>query len=215
MTVPKILCSAVCALASLSLAAPRNAAAETISQFDTKVPAGSATQSGRLSRSGTPSDWSEQKAFPGTINTTTQYEYVTFDFSAASLAQTPYVQISISDYADTGDNFLSAYSGSYNPANQSLHYLGDAGSSPDYFGTDAVSFQVTVPKNQDLILVLNDTHTGNYKGGGSEVNILVEGFLDTGFDDPAPSAVPEPSTFALLGTGLTGLVGLGRRLRRS
>ena len=149
-------------------------------------------------------------------STPPRYEFVTFDFSAASLAETPFVQISISDYADTGDNFLAAYSGSYNPANQSLHYLGDAGSSPDYFGTDAVSFQVTVPKNQDLILVLNDTHTGNYKGAGSETDILVEGFTDNNFDDPVtPSAVPEPSTFALLGTGLTGLVGLGRRVRRS
>ncbi len=209
MNASKMLLSAVCALASLSVAA----AAETISQFDTKIPAGSATQTGRLSRSGVPSDWSVPKTFPGVINTTTKYEYVTFDFTAASLAQTPFIQVSIFDYANSGANFLSAYAGSYDPTQKMLNYLGDTGSSPNYFGTDAVSFQVIAPSKNDLILVLNDTHAGNFTGAGSPVNILVEGFTDTSFSDPAP--VPEPSTFALLGTGLTGLFGLSRRLRRS
>lgn len=209
MNASKMLLSAVCALASLSIAA----AAETISQFNTSIPAGSATQTGRLSRNGVPSDWSTPSPFPGRINASTKYEFVTFDFSAAELAQTPYIQISIFDYVSSGANFLSAYTGSYDPTNLVKNYLGDAGNSPNYFGTNAVSFQVIAPTNQDLVLVLNDTHAGNYTGAGSEVNILVEGFIDTSFDDPAP--VPEPSTFALLGTGLTGLIGLGRRVRRS
>ena len=209
MNAAKMLLSAACALASLSIAA----AAETISQFDTFIPAGSATQSGRLSRNGVPSDWSTPSPFPGIVNPATKYEYVTFDFTATELAQTPYIQISIFDYVSSAQNFISAYSGSYDPTNLTKNYLGDAGSSPNYFGTNAVSFQVIAPANQDLILVLNDTHAGNYTGAGSDVNILVEGFVDTSFDDPAP--VPEPSTFALLGTGLTGLIGLGRRFRRS
>ena len=209
MNVSKLLLSAACMVASLSVAG----VAETISQFDAQVTADSAIQLGRLSRSGVPSDWSAPKTFPGVINPTITYEYTTFNFSAAELSQTPYVQVSILDYASSGANFLSAYDGSYDPTNKAANYLGDAGSSPNYFGTNAVSFQVIVPTGDNLVLVLNDTSGLGAGFAGEPVNILIEGFIDTSFDDPAP--VPEPSTLALLGTGLTGMVGVVRRMRRS
>ncbi len=56
-----------------------------------------------------------------------------------------------------------------------------------------------------------------YNNGGYEVDVVdpndpgdVTPFKITSFD-VTPSSVPEPSTFALLGTGLLGLVGIGRR----
>jgi hypothetical protein len=207
--------AATCLFAALTVST--KAWADTVAQFDDTLSSTDSTQKGRMSRSGVPSDWSASKIFPGFINTTTNYVYKTYDFSSSLFVGAPFVQIDIFDYANTGGLFLSAYSGTYDPLNPNANYLGDAGSSPDYFGTDAVSFQVELPTNTDLILVLNET-----LGGASSslsftrmVNIEVERFADTDFDDPAPTvpppSVPEPASMVLLGSGLAGLAGAIRR----
>ena len=78
------------------------------------------------------------KTFPGVINTTTSYHYTVLDLNLAALefplAYDAYIQIDVdSIYATT---FMSAYLNSYNPLNLAANYLGDAGSSGNYFGTD-------------------------------------------------------------------------------
>ena len=207
MTFPKVLLATVC---MAGVAASKPAAAVTITSFDAQIKPTDPTQAGRLSRSGVPSDWSSSKVFPGVLNTTTLYEYETFTLTAAQLAANPFVQVSIFDVLNSGFNFVSAYAGSYNPLNLAQNYLGDAGSSPNYFGNDAVSFQVVAPTNQSLVLVLSDS-AGGAGRTGVPIHFDVEGFVDTEFTDPTPTAVPEPSTVMTLGTGLLGFAEMMRR----
>lgn len=207
MKFSKVVLATVC---MAGLAASKPASSATIVAFDAQIKPPDPTQAGRLSRSGVPSDWSSVKAFPGFLNTSTLYQYETFTLTAAQLAANPFVQVSIFDALSSGFNFVSAYAGSYNPLNLAQNYLGDAGSSPNYFGTDAVSFQVVAPANQSLVLVLNDSAGGTGRTG-VPIHFDVEGFVDTEFTDPTPTTVPEPSTVITLGTGLLGFAGVLRR----
>ncbi|MBV9676882.1 MAG: hypothetical protein JO185_11145 [Acidobacteriaceae bacterium] len=157
------------------------------------------TQLGRLSRSGTPSDWSEQKAFPGVLNPTVSYHYETFVIPSSPF---PYLQISFTDLTSSGNLFESAYLNAYTPnstaANRGLdvNYWGDAGFS-SAFPPNPDIFQVVVPASSSLVLVVNDT-SATGAGIGRSFNFLVEGFYDTQFND----TIPEPATITLSGAGL-------------
>src|SRR4051812_18105577 len=102
-------------------------------------------QTSRLSRTGVPSDWSAPKPFPGIVNPTIAYHYEAFVLPSILY---PYVQITMDDISGTAQTFASAYINSYAPNNTApnfgldTNYLGDAGSSGNYFGTDPRAFQV-------------------------------------------------------------------------
>ncbi len=173
--------------------------------YDSGIAALKATdpiQIGRLSRSGVPSDWSASKAFPGVLNSTTAYRY---ESSAIPVSPFPYLQITFDDISGTGYDFASAYLNSYVPsstaANRGLdvNYLGDAGSSGNYFGTDPATFQIVMPSTASQLLVVVNDATGTTSGIGANFRVLVEGFYDTNFNDTTPT--PEPATMALSGTG--------------
>ena len=66
------------------------------------------------------------------------------------------------------------------------NWLGDAGTSGNSFGTDPLFFQVVIPANGNLLVVLNNTGAGNV-GVGNSFHLTVEGFYDTQFGD-----TPEP-----------------------
>jgi hypothetical protein len=171
----------------------------------TELTASDPTQLGRLSRDTIISSWPASKSFPGVVNPTTPFSYTTF---AVPVIFYPFIQITIDDVAGTGLTFASAYLNSYQPtAGLNVNYLGDAGASGNFFGTDPRVFQVVAPLSSSLLVVVNDTSPSG-TGIGQNYHIVVEGFTDTNFDD----AVPEPTTFALgsVGFGIVALILVSR-----
>ena len=205
---------AACALLALSLSAQ----ATTIYTGSLTLTANSPTQLGRLSRStagsGIPTDWSGTRGWLGVVNTSTSYQYATLDLNIAALeagyTYGQYLQITID--STSANTFLAGYLNTYNAANNTTWqstWIGDAGNSGNYFGTDPRSFQVTVGSGNHLVLVLNET-SGTGLGLNQLAGITVEAFTDTSYTD-LPAAVPEPGSWALMAAGLAAVAALKRR----
>jgi PEP-CTERM motif len=174
------------------------AQADLLTTFTTSIAANDPTQLGRISRNGIPSDWSSVKAFPGVINPTTTYNYHTYTINSGV---TPYIFITMDSVA--ANTFASAYMPGYDPNNLAFNYIGDAGSSGNYFGVDPISFEVYVPARTDFLIVVN---TSANAGIGQPFTITVQGFIDDQF-----TPTPEPSSMLLLGSGVLGIAGVIRR----
>jgi len=180
------------------------AQADTLTTFTTSISGSDPTQLGRISRNGVPSDWSGLKVFPGIVNPSTVYNYHTYSVNSGV---TPFIFITMDSVP--GNTFASAYFPSYNPTNVGpnngldVNYLGDAGSSGNYFGTNPISFEVYVPVHSNFLVVVN---TSSNAGLGQPFTITVQGFLDDQF-----TSTPEPGSLVLLGSGVLGVVGLVRR----
>ena len=180
------------------------AQADTLYTITTSISGSDPTQLGRISRNGIPSDWSGLKPFPGIINPTTVYNYHTYSVNSGV---TPFIFITMDSVP--GNTFASAYYPSYNPngpgPNNGLdvNYLGDAGSSGNYFGVDPVSFEVIVPLHSTFLVVVN---TSSNTGIGQPFTLTVQGFLDGNF-----TSTPEPGSLVLFGSGVLGIAGLVRR----
>lgn len=202
----RILLSAAFLLAGL----PALAGAETISNFNGVLTSSSATELGRPSRNSVLQTWTGAEAYPGVINPATSYAYTTYTFNASLFTGAPYVEISVFDTLDNGADFVSAYANSYNVNSRSTNWLGDEGNSGNFFGVDAIYFDVILPASSNLVLVLNDSST---LGLNDPINIEISAYADTSYDDP-PVVTPEPSTFVMLGTGLVWAAGMARRRYR-
>jgi len=163
-------------------------------------------QLGRLSRNSVSQDWTGSESFPGVINPTTPYHYHTY---AVNVGLTPFIQVLFDSISP--DTFISAYDTSYNPNSAgapnfgfNVNWLGDAGTSGNFFGIDPLFFQVLAPTNHLLVLVVSETAAGN-AGVGDPFRITVEGFVDSQFSD-----VPEPASLLLAASAL----GIAARRRR-
>ena len=168
------------------------------------------TQLGRLSRNGIPQDWAGGEPFPGVINSSILYHYHVYLVNAGV---TPFIQLLFDSVSS--NTFVSAYDTSYLPNSAGspnfgfdTNWLGDAGFSGNFFGVDPLFFQVLIPQNHNLLIVVNNTAAGNV-GIGDPFHLTVEGFIDSNFTDP----VPEPATVSLVGSGLA-LLALKRRIRQ-
>ncbi len=201
--------------AAFLLALPAVAGAETITNFNGVLTSANTTELGRPFRSGTQQTWTGAESYDGVNNTTLSFAYTTYTFSSALFVGAPYVEVSVLDTLGGVSDFVTAYAGSYNVNSRGSNWLGDEGSSGNYFGlTDGRYFDVVLTSGQNLVLVLNDTSTA---GLNDPINIEVDAYADTSYDDPSPAAqvTPEPSTLVSLGTGLIWAANIARRRRKS
>lgn len=202
--------------AILLAAVPTFAHAEEISTFTSSLTSSNATELGRPFRSGTQQTWTGAETYMGINNTATTFNYQTFTFAASSFVGAPYVEISFFDSLGGNSLFSAAYGGAYNVNSRGTGWLGDQGSSGNYyFGGPGVGearyYDVILPVGQNLVIVVNNTAAA---GLNDPFTIDVSAYADTSYDDPVSAAVtvtPEPSTFITLGTGLLGVAGVARR----
>lgn len=208
----------LCSLLVLTLVFSSLASASTLAMFTATVSTSDPTQQGRLSRNGVPQDWFGDEAFPGTINTGVTYHYHVYDIPGSVFDVYPgfsngyagFVNVDVDSLS--GNTFVAGYLDSYDPTNKGATWLGDPGTSGNYFGTDPLAFQVFVPQGHDLLLVVNNTGGSNL-GTGDQLKITVEGFIDTLYTDPSPT--PEPASLMLLGSGLLAAFATMRKRIRS
>jgi hypothetical protein len=137
-------------------------------------------QSGRLNRKGIQQDWSGRESFPGVLNASTDYHYHAY---LVNVGRTPFIQI---DFDSVPFNtFVSAYDTSYRPeVGFDTNWLGDEGASGNYLGVvDPAFFQVLIPQNHDLLIIINNTGAADV-GVGDPFHLIVEGFVDGQFTEP-------------------------------
>jgi hypothetical protein len=149
-------------------------------------------QLGRLSRNGIQQDWGGSEPFPGIINPAVSYHYTTYK---VKVGVTPFIQVDFD--SNSLLTFVSAYENSYSPDSAGppnhgfdVNWLGDAGSSGNFFGVDPLFFNVIAPANSDLIVVVNETTPSS--GLLQPYHLTVEGYLDSNF-----TSTPEPSLLVL------------------
>lgn len=182
--------------------------ATLVSTFDAFVSAGDAVQHGRISRNGLPQDWAGSEPFGGIVNPAVAYHYHVYDIDLTAAEGTTYggfVQINFDSVS--ANTFLAAYMDSYDPSSgttMAATWLGDPGTSGNFFGVNPLFFQVYVPENAHLLLVLNDTSAAG-AGLDQHGTVMIEAFQDANFTD-----LPEPGSVALCAAALAG-VGVVRR----
>lgn len=133
--------------------------ATAVCTFNGSLGAGDATlTAGRFFRDGVPSTCAAPKGVcPGPFGTG-PYFYDTYTMTNQTCAS-QCVTVSYQANGASGNAFVAAYSGSFNPANLCTNYLADGGSS-SLAGGAAVTFSFTLAANATVVLVLMEATIG-------------------------------------------------------
>jgi hypothetical protein len=188
-------------LALTVLAPPRTTAAQvTVTHFWNGTELVSAA---RVTRNQIGSNYlAPPKAFPG-IEFGFEYRFHTFDFVNPFNTTAAFL---ISNVGSTDDGAHPvAYLGSMNMFELATGYLGDSGYSCHAFYCSSIAeFSVLVPANATVQVATFRPNGGAAPGGG---------FAYTADWKQVATVVPEPSTYALVATGLVVLLTVQRRRR--
>lgn len=158
---------------------------------------GATTQDGRIFRDAIPSVC-PTKAYPGIFGNGTTFNYETFTYQNTSAAA---ACVTVNFDPDTvgaspcaTNAHMSAYIGSYNPANQAANFVGDVGSSL------AQPFSFEVPASSSMVLVVTNTSAAAVCTFGFEVLNLPceEGPAPGGFETTFDVAVPTVGEYGLI-----------------
>ena len=123
--------------------------------YTNTLDASGAMMASRLFRNGVASACGSSKPYPGTSAGSFYYHAYPF-YNASSNAC---ITVALTSFG--GDLMNSAYLGTFNPANLSINYLADSGSST--LGAGAETYSFNVPANSIFIVVVNNVGaTGTY-----------------------------------------------------
>jgi len=177
-------------------------------------------QLGRLSRNGVPSDGTPNYPFPGIINPSTPYHYHSYTINVGA---DPFVVITFDSLS--ASTFISAYQTAYYVNDRASTYLGDPGTSGNYFGTDPLFFNFVATPFSQVVLIVNETSgpAGLGLGPSNPFTIYAQSFSDSDYSDypgidllvqDVGLVIPEPSTILLLAIPFAAM-GLSRRRRKA
>jgi hypothetical protein len=176
-------------LATVALALYASASAQ---QFTGSVTASDPIQTGRLFRDSNPSMAGMNKPFPGVTSPGSPFRYDSYVFVNPFAVSTAFtIQMSTTNVGNPPNNpFGVVYLGAFDPMNIATNYRADAGSSPTST-TGPVTFSFDIPAGAMFTFIINETLSGSADQGDP-----------SNYSFTLSPAVPEPSTYAFLASGL-------------
>ncbi|MBF8458278.1 T9SS type A sorting domain-containing protein [Kaistella sp. G5-32] len=140
-----------------------NSTAATCKTYVARIVSTDPTETTRLYRDAVPSVCGTAKVYP-TPAFAGNYHYRSYTIQN-TLPTTNCVTVNLTNTDAVNQVHLVAYSGTFNPANIALNYMGDSGTSS--VGGSVATMSITMPANSTMVIVANEatansTFTGDY-----------------------------------------------------